>query len=374
MKIAIIVRVLWPGGVQRIAFAEAEGLINAGYDVDLIFIRGTGRFQYPTNIPIKILYGPNVKKRFLGKIFGWITLHYIPQRGSDATVDMDLIWKTEHTLKNKYDVMYYFDEFSAFFAKNSKKKYGNKVVVIIHEVALNKGSLLSKWIQKRTLKSADLVLTNTKYNLDLLKKYGYNNAYELYPGLTVNPNVLPFSQRENLIISVTMWDYGRKPEVFLRIADNLNKGKILLCGNWADYGYMKSFENKIKNLGLEDKIGITGQIEENVLQSYYRKAKVAIRFGYNEHGPGMGSLEAISSGIPMIINNGIGAREVIEDGKCGFIVNEERSEDIVPIIDELLTNEETWTRISNACHQKSYALSWNEHNKKLSDLIGHLNK
>lgn len=255
---------------------------------------------------------------------------------------MDLIWKTEHIIKNKYDVVYYFDEFSAFFARKSKKKYGTKIVVLIHEVALIEGSLLSKWVQRRALKSADLVLTNTKYNLDLLRKCGYNNAYKLYPGLTVNPNVVPFSQRDNLIISVTMWDYGRKPEVFLRIANKLNKGRILLCGNWADYEYMKSFEEKIKNLGLEEKIGITGQIEDKMLQSYYRKAKVAIRFGYNERGLGMGSLEAIAAGIPLIINNGIGAREIIEDGKSGFIVNEGRIEDIVYIIEELLTNEEKY--------------------------------
>jgi len=374
MKIAIIVRVLWPGGVQRIAFAEAEGLISAGYDVDLIFIRDTGRFHYPTNIPIKILYGPEVRQRFSSKMFRWITFHYNPQRGGDATVDMDLIWKTEHTLKNEYDVVYYFDEFSAFFAHKSKKKYGNRVVVLIHEVFLTEGSLLSRWIQRRALKSADLVLTTTKYNLDVLRKCGYNNAYELYPGLTVIPDVTPFSQRENLIISVTVWDYGRKPEVILRIAKKLNIGRVVLCGSWADYEYMKSFESKIRNLGLEEKIGITGQINEEILQSYYRKAKVAIRFGYNERGPGMGSLEAISFGIPLIINNGIGAREVIEDGESGFIVNEERTEDIASIIEELLTNEEKWIRISNACHKKSYTYSWSEHNKKLSDLIGQLNQ
>ena len=78
MKIAIIVRVLWPGGVQRTAFAEADGLIKAGHDVDLIFIRDTGRFHYKTNVPTKILYGPETKNRFLGKIFGAITALYSP--------------------------------------------------------------------------------------------------------------------------------------------------------------------------------------------------------------------------------------------------------------------------------------------------------
>ena len=41
MKIGIIVRILWPGGVQRIAIAEAEGLTRLGNDVELIFIRRT---------------------------------------------------------------------------------------------------------------------------------------------------------------------------------------------------------------------------------------------------------------------------------------------------------------------------------------------
>lgn len=369
MKIAIIVRVLWPGGVQRIAFAEAEGLIQTGHDVDLIFIRDTGRFHYQTNVPTKILFGPEKKNRLFGKIFGSITAHYSPQRGTDATIDMDLIWKTEHTLKSKYDVVYYFDEFSAFFSLHSKRKYNHKVVILIHEVALTDGPPLSKWIQRRALKSANLVLTNTKYNLDLLKQCGYSNTYELYPGLTFNPDVISFNQRDDLIISVTMWDYGRKPEIFLSIASKLTKGKIMLCGDWTDYVYMKTFKDKIKNLGLENRIGVTGPIDEELLRTYYQKAKVAIRFGYNERGPGMGSLEAISWGIPMIINNGIGAREVIENEKTGFIVDEEESEYIASIIKELLTNEVKWTTISNACHKKSYTLSWNEHNKKLSELI-----
>jgi hypothetical protein len=39
MKICILVRVLWSGGVQRIAFAEAEGLIKLENDVHLIFLK-----------------------------------------------------------------------------------------------------------------------------------------------------------------------------------------------------------------------------------------------------------------------------------------------------------------------------------------------
>ncbi|MGC9124394.1 MAG: hypothetical protein ACP5IB_10075 [Thermoplasmata archaeon] len=146
MKIAIIVRILWPGGVQRIAFAEAEGLSKLGNEVDLIFIRATDRFIYGSKVNYRIMYDSSINKRFLGKILKKITLHYSPQRGEDATVDIDLIYKTEHKLNKKYDIIYYFDEFAAFFQNYNKKKFGNKTAVFIHEVALLDGSYLSKYI------------------------------------------------------------------------------------------------------------------------------------------------------------------------------------------------------------------------------------
>lgn len=183
MKIAIIVRILWPGGVQRIVFAEAEGLSRLRNDVDLIFKRKTARYTYNSEIPYRVIHDDKVNSRFTAKLLRRITTHYNPQRGSDATVDMDLIRRFEHSIKNEYDIIYYFDEFSAFFSNYSKEKFHHKVVVLIHKVAVTGGSFLSKVVQKRALKNADLILTNTKENLILLKGAKYENSFELYPGL-----------------------------------------------------------------------------------------------------------------------------------------------------------------------------------------------
>ena len=100
MKICIIVRVLWPGGVQRTAIAEAQGLEELGNNVDLIFIRSTKRLVYESKINYKIMYDNSINKRILGKIFKKITLHFNPERGDDATVDVDLIYKTALLLLN----------------------------------------------------------------------------------------------------------------------------------------------------------------------------------------------------------------------------------------------------------------------------------
>ena len=41
MKIAIIVRILWTAGTQKIAIMEAKTLKKMGFDVTIYFLRGT---------------------------------------------------------------------------------------------------------------------------------------------------------------------------------------------------------------------------------------------------------------------------------------------------------------------------------------------
>ena len=368
MKIAILVRVLWPGGVQRTAIAEAEGLIERGHQVYLIFIRDTGRYRYNINSNFIILNGPEVSHRPIGKFLRFITNFYSPQRGSDATVDIDLIWKAERYVCNSYDVVYYFDEFSALFSGKSKRN-GKKKIVLIHEVYLNEGPYLQRLIQKSALKNADLILTNSKYNLMKLIQGGYKNSYEIYPGLIPRDEILPFDLRRNIAISVTMWDSGRKPEKFLEIAKVIGIGKIILCGDWTDQSYMQSISKRIMEMNLSDKIEVTGPITEDQLVSIYKDAKVAIRFGYDEKGPGMGSLEAISWGIPLVINREIGAREIMEEDKLGFIVDENDSKAVASIIGELFADKEKWDKLSQRAVTASVRYSWNNHNNKLNELI-----
>ncbi len=369
MKIAIIVRILWPGGVQRIAFAEAEGLSKLGNEVDLIFIRATDRFIYSSKVNYRIMYDSSINKRFLGKILKKITLHYSPQRGEDATVDIDLIYKTEHKLNKKYDIIYYFDEFAAFFQNYNKKKFGNKTAVLIFEVALMEGSYLSKYIQRRAIKNADIVLTITNENLQSLEKAGVKNAYLIYPGLVLNDNIPKFDERENIAISVTMWDSGRKPEVLIEIGKRIKNGKLIIAGSWADNNYFNNIKKMIVENNLQDKVIVTGQIDENSLIELYKKSKVSIRFGYNEKGPGMGSLEAISWGLPLIINEGIGIRDLIKDSINGYIVNETDYDKIAQLIDDLFTDKNKWSMISYNNIQLAKDLSWENHCKLLDSIF-----
>lgn len=122
-------------------------------------------------------------------------------------------------------------------------------------------------------------------------------------------------------------------------------------------------------MDLDEKIEITGPIDEEEMLNYYKDAKVALRFGYNEKGPGMGSLEALCWGIPLIINEGIGSREIIENNKSGFIVDESDPNMVANLIESLFKNKFLWEKISSESLKKSLSLSWDFHNRKLGELI-----
>lgn len=369
MKICIVVRILWPGGVQRTAISEAEGLSKLGNEVDLLFIRATKRMNYDTKIKYKVLYDDTSKDRLLGRVFNAITHHYLPQRGDDATVDIDLIYKSEHNYNEKYDLIYYFDEFSALFQKHNKKKFGNRTAVLIHEVAIPNGSFLAKLAQRIAIKNSDIVLTNTKYNLELLHNNDIKNAFEMYPGLTLKNEVPKFTEKENIAISVTMWDFGRKPENLVEIGKHLKTGKMFIVGDWADENYKNIFSKRIKDANLDEKIIVTGPVTEEELQSLYKRAKIFIRFGYDEKGPGMGSLESISWGIPLIINNGIGIKEIVKDKVNGYIVNEMNYIDISTLVEKLFNDPQEWSNISQNNLKLAENMSWDKHNSKLNEIF-----
>ncbi|MGC9124396.1 MAG: glycosyltransferase [Thermoplasmata archaeon] len=101
----------------------------------------------------------------------------------------------------------------------------------------------------------------------------------------------------------------------------------------------------------------------------YKKSKVSIRFGYNEKGPGMGSLEAISWGLPLIINEGIGIRDLIKDSINGYIVNETDYDKIAQLIDDLFTDKNKWSMISYNNIQLAKDLSWENHCKLLDSIF-----
>lgn len=57
-----------------------------------------------------------------------------------------------------------------------------------------------------------------------------DNIVTNYPGMDIK-YVRPYDDRENTIVSVAMWDRGRRPELYLDIASRLPKYKFVMAGS-----------------------------------------------------------------------------------------------------------------------------------------------
>jgi glycosyltransferase involved in cell wall biosynthesis len=187
--------------------------------------------------------------------------------------------------------------------------------------------------------------------------------------LTIKENLPTFFERDNIALSVTKWDMGRHPEVFLEIAKYIKKGKIILAGGWTDTNYKINFQKSVVRLGLNNKLEVTDSISEESLLKLYSKAKVALRFGYNEKGPGMGALESISFGLPLIINNGIGIKEVLTKGVDCVIVDEKSSVVIAEYLDLFFSNSTEWEKYSYSALKKAKELSWETHKESWRKIL-----
>jgi len=68
------------------------------------------------------------------------------------------------------------------------------------------------------------------------------DVYGIFPRLTLKEDPPKFEEKNHVALSVTLWDYGRHPEVFIEGTKRLVKGKIVLAGSWADPQYMEYFK------------------------------------------------------------------------------------------------------------------------------------
>jgi len=106
-------------------------------------------------------------------------------------------------------------------------------------------------------------------------------------------------------------------------------------------------------------VEVTGRLSEDALRDLYSRASALVRFGFNERGPGMGVLEAMGYGAVPVVNDGLGSKELVENGVDGFVVRD--YEEAAQAISDLLEDEPRRRAMSLAAWEKSRRFTWDAH-------------
>jgi Glycosyltransferase len=344
----IAVRLLWNSAVPKMAIEEAR---NTNWK--LIIYRDAGG-NYELDGVNYVILRKRGEKGFFTPLFSFITSIYAKHRGKEATVDLDLILRAT---KIKGPTLYH-DQFAGITGYIRKLRYGEDYAVYLHETSLPlRGAkyFLPKKIEEKVLRNAKSIITNSMWNRKTLEEYGIKSEV-IYPGC-YPVSKLPES-RERIVLAVSTWDSGRKPEIYGEIAKRI-KGKMVMAGSWAREDTLKEFLREYGNY-----VTVTGKISEEKLIELYSKASVLVRFGFNERGPGLGVIEAMAYGVPVIVNEGLGSKELIKQGENGFVVRD--WEEAIDRINETLEN---WHKMSVNAWNTAKELSWENHAEKLKEFL-----
>ena len=193
---------------------------------------------------------------------------------------------------------------------------------------------VSLHLYRKSLKRAGMVFFQNQDNLDymLRKKVLGKNNYALIPGSGVNltqykaldyplDSIIRFFFIARIIKEKGIDQIIDAAEYFQNNPDV----EFHICGGCGD-DYADRIRHLNKN-GLISYHGVIGPLEDMI--KVYQTASCVVHPTYYAEGISNVLLEAAASARPIIATDRAGCREVIDDGKNGFLVREKDSNDLI---------------------------------------------
>ncbi|QQS61602.1 MAG: glycosyltransferase family 4 protein [Candidatus Moraniibacteriota bacterium] len=144
-------------------------------------------------------------------------------------------------------------------------------------------------------------------------------------------------------------------EGFSRIADKYPHAKMIIAGGDGDAA--KNLKQQVMTLNLKEKITFSGEYDHAKLLQLQQSSNIFLFPSLNE-GMSNSMLEAMASGLPIIMTPTGGAQELIRNGENGFIVDFRSPESIAQKLDVLLSDTDLCIRMGRESRQRAEELNW----------------
>jgi 1,2-diacylglycerol 3-alpha-glucosyltransferase len=108
----------------------------------------------------------------------------------------------------------------------------------------------------------------------------------------------------------------------LKILKNNNSAKFMICG---DGNLKEVLKKKVLDSGLREKVIFVGIVSGSEKKDYYAAGDIFI-YASKSETQGMILTEAMYSGLPIVAVRATGAKDIVENGRTGFLVSENMDE------------------------------------------------
>jgi UDP-glucose:(heptosyl)LPS alpha-1,3-glucosyltransferase len=137
---------------------------------------------------------------------------------------------------------------------------------------------------------------------------------------------------------------------------------LLVVGKGAE----RRYSAKARQLGIGASVSFAGTVRDGIEQ-YYRAADILMMLsGFDSFG--MSVLEAMAAGLPVIIGPNVGAREIIENGTNGFVLQQDHDTRMAAHAIMRLSDPQTRFHIAASAQKTALAHDWGTLASRISNL------
>ncbi len=315
------------GGLERVMFFQANKLKNHA-DIELLFSYISEKDK--AKIIKELELDNSIEPKQIGKT-----------RNETLQLALSFLFPSR-TRKIKTDLIISHSFMASRMAYNKKKKDGTPYIVILYHPPNFLYSNVEGWantsarifakflgyffkdklkkIDIECVRGANIVIAISEYTAKRVKEiYGLNPAI-VYPHISGFFKSMKKSEKEHFLKSNNikrkfLFAHGRiipdkNYKILLDFIKEIKNIDLIISGS-VEENYRKELNEKIKELGLENRARILGRISKDDLLGYYNSAELFLMPAKKEDF-GLTIVESIACGCPVIAwNDNAGPNEII---------------------------------------------------------------
>jgi len=233
---------------------------------------------------------------------------------------------------------------------------------------------------KRNLKFVSDITVNVSKNAERVRRCMGRDAHVFYCGIepvgvihNIEDTIHRFVSRKiNILSSGVFFPYRNYESQVKMVKALINRGydvHLNIIGRLLDLEYANSIRRMISNYGLDEKISILGQVDDNKFRQLHYSSDIFV-FVNVDQSWGLAVFEAMSCGLPVVVSNSVGATEILTDRENAIFVDPMNPDKIVDEVVGLIEDKDFYLRISTNSVDFCSHWTWDEvYCSKMIDLL-----
>ena len=375
------------GGYQKLVIRSTQALEKLGHDVTIYTPSVDKKKCYPSDIArVKIVTLTNDEK-------GLPHVEKFKAIGSKLPTDLDALIIHDDLSLLSLAALPPNPHFTIAWMVNNQvpENLGNYRAELTHtmrhaggrakdKLRAARSKLTEVKLMRKGLKRVHIFATYDRFNQDLVRRQLNKKADFVAAGADLERftkfakgRTFDDKKRYELLSVGVLFPHRRYEDIIDAVAE-LTRQKLSVHATIVGLqdlspDYFKKLREKVEKRDLQKLITFKHYVTDEEMTRLYKNSD-AFLFINDGFTWGISVFEAVAAGLPVVITNNIGAADLIENGKTGWVVNPRAPKEVAKAVGEITTKRNNTKEISlRAAKELTAFVSWEAYSKRMLDLI-----